>query len=180
MLVHLGLVYFGFGFTYVIYATFVVTKLVQENGFSEAVAGGFWSWVGALSLFSTPFFGALSDRIGRRLTLVLVLGLQCLAYLVSAFTLSDAMVYLSVVLFGLTAWSVPGIMVAAAGDVMGPARAAAGLAFLTLFFGVGQIAGPALAGWLAEVAGGFQPAFLLASAVAGAAAVLAFRLPVRQ
>ena len=39
---------------------------------------------------------------------------------------------------------------------------------------------PCGAGWLAEVAGGFQPAFLLASAVAGAAAVLAFRLPVRQ
>jgi MFS family permease len=32
---HLGAIYFLFGYTYVIYATFIVTTLVQERGFSE-------------------------------------------------------------------------------------------------------------------------------------------------
>ncbi|HXY61481.1 MAG TPA: MFS transporter, partial [Nitrospirota bacterium] len=45
----LGAIYFLFGFTYVIYATFIVTTMVRERGFSEAVAGNFWSWVGFLS-----------------------------------------------------------------------------------------------------------------------------------
>ena len=31
---HLGAIYFLFGCTYVIYATFIVTALVQERGFS--------------------------------------------------------------------------------------------------------------------------------------------------
>jgi sugar phosphate permease len=61
---HLGAIYFLFGYTYVIYATFIVTTLVQERGFSEAVAGNFWSWVGFLSLFSGPVFGTLSDKLG--------------------------------------------------------------------------------------------------------------------
>jgi len=61
-----GVIYFIFGFTYVIYATFIVTVLVQEYNFSEQVAGTFWSAVGLLSLLSGPVFGTLSDRIGRR------------------------------------------------------------------------------------------------------------------
>ncbi|HWR59705.1 MAG TPA: MFS transporter, partial [Thermodesulfovibrionales bacterium] len=59
---HLGAIYFLFGYTYVIYATFIVTTLVKERGFSESAAGNFWSWVGLLSLFSGPVFGTLSDK----------------------------------------------------------------------------------------------------------------------
>jgi len=62
----LGSIYFLFGYTYVIYATFIVTTLVKERGFSEAVAGNFWAWVGFLSLFSGPVFGTLSTGSAER------------------------------------------------------------------------------------------------------------------
>ena len=71
----LGAIYFLFGYTYVIYATFFVTVLVKERGFSEAIAGNFWSWVGFLSLFSGPVFGSLSDRLGRKRGLMIVFSL---------------------------------------------------------------------------------------------------------
>ena len=35
----LGVIYYLFGFTYVIYVTFFVTSLVKERGFSETIAG---------------------------------------------------------------------------------------------------------------------------------------------
>ena len=44
---YLGAIYFLFGYTYVIYATFIVTTLVKERGFSETIAGNFWSWSGS-------------------------------------------------------------------------------------------------------------------------------------
>jgi sugar phosphate permease len=69
----LGTIYFLFGYTYVIYATFIVTTLVKERGFSETIAGNFWAWVGLLSLFSGPLFGTLSDRLGRKTGLTIVL-----------------------------------------------------------------------------------------------------------
>jgi MFS family permease len=86
---HLGGIYFLFGFTYVIYATFIVTTLVTERGFSEGAAGDFWMWVGLLSLFSGPVFGALSDRAGRKAGLITVFALQAASYLLIATRLPD-------------------------------------------------------------------------------------------
>jgi MFS family permease len=167
-------VYFLFGFTYVIYATFLVTTLVQERGFSEAAAGNLWFYIGLLSLFSGPVFGTLSDHRGRHTALVLVFLLQALAYALAALPPGPpAGLYLSVLLFGLCAWSVPSIMAAAVGDCLGPRRAADAFGAITFFFGIGQILGPGLAGLLAETSGSFAGAYLLAALLALAAALLA-------
>jgi MFS family permease len=73
---------------------------------------------------------------------------------------------ISAILFGLSAWSIPAIMAAACGDLLGPALAPTALGFVTLFFGIGQAVGPGVAGAMADAAGGFPPVFLLAAAVA--------------
>ena len=172
VLAHLGAIYFLFGFTYVIYATFIVTALVKEHGFSEAAAGRAWAWAGLLSLCSGPGFGALSDRFGRRVGLGTVFALQTTAYLLAAAPLPDVFLYVSLVVYGLVAWAVPGIMAAAVGDQVGPERAAGALGLITLCFGVGQIAGPALAGKLADLAGSFAPGFTLAAILTAAAVAL--------
>ncbi len=176
-IIHLGAIYFLFGFTYVIYATFIVTTLVQERGFSEAAAGNFWFWVGVLSLFSGPVFGTLSDHFGRKIALVLVFGLQGMAYGLVAFGLPDGFLYLSIFLFGLCAWSIPSIMAAAVGDTMGPQRAVAAFGTITFFFAIGQISGPGLAGILAEASGSFSGSYLMAAVLAGLAIVLTLLLP---
>ena len=163
ILTRLGLVYFAFGFTYVIYATFIVTTLVQERGFSEAVAGRFWMWVGLVSIFSGPLFGTLSDRLGRKPALMMVFLLHTLAYLIIALRLPDAFAYLSIFLWGIGVWSIPSIMAAAVGDYLGADRAAAAFGTVTLFFGVGQITGPGLAGLLADYSGSFGWSFAMAA-----------------
>jgi len=168
----LGSIYFLFGYTYVIYATFIVTTLVRERGFSETLAGNFWSWVGFLSLFSGPVFGSLSDRIGRKAGLMIVFSLQALAYLMVAANLPPLFLYLSIGFFGIVAWSIPSIMVAAVSEYVGIDKALAAFGFITFIFGLGQISGPAVAGVLAEKAGGFSSSFFMAALFAGAAIVL--------
>lgn len=172
LLWHLGAIYFGFGFTYVIYATFIVTTLVEEWGFAEAVAGRFWVWVGLLSLVSGPVFGTLSDRFGRRAGLITVFTLQMVAYLLVALQLPQPFLYISIACFGVVAWSIPTIMAATVGDYMGPAHAAAAFGYITFFFGIGQIAGPALAGVLAEAGGSFSSSYFMAAGVVASAIVL--------
>jgi MFS family permease len=168
----LGALYAIFGYTYAIYVTFVVTMLVREKGFSEALAGQFWSWVGLLSLLSGPVFGTLSDRLGRRHGLVAVFTVQTLAYGLAAADLPVAFLYVSIGFFGVAAWSIPTIMVAAVSDYVGPERALGAFGVITFFFGIGQVAGPAMAGMLAQRAGSFSSSFAMAAALAGVAIVV--------
>jgi MFS family permease len=169
---HLGTIYFLFGYTYVIYATFIVTTLVKERGFPEAAAGNFWSWVGLLSLASGPVFGTLSDKLGRKAGLMVVFFLQMLAYLLVATKLPGVFLYLSIGFYGIVAWSIPSIMAAAVGDYVGAQKAGQAFGFVTFIFGFGQIIGPAVAGILAEKTGSFSGSFSMAALFAGAAILL--------
>lgn len=175
-ILHLGAIYFLFGFTYVIFATFIVTALMQDHGASETAAGTFWAWVGGLSLFSGPVFGGLSDRIGRKTALMVVFAMQTAAYLLAAFRLPLPFLWLSIGCYGLVAWSIPSIMAALIGDYAGD-RAARVFGIVTFIFGWGQISGPALAGWLAEASGSFASSFLMAAAGTAIAILLAAFLP---
>ncbi|MCB9957868.1 MAG: YbfB/YjiJ family MFS transporter [Rhodospirillaceae bacterium] len=173
---HLGSAYFMFGFTYSIYVTFIVTTLVQERGYTEAVASDFWFWVGVLSMFSGPVFGAVSDWLGRRAGLCLVFALQGLAYVLVAGAFPSYALYLSIGFFGICAWSIPSIMAAAVGDYVGPQQAVKVFGSVTLIFSLGQIMGPALAGVLAEESGGFASSYWLAAGMAGTAVLISAAL----
>lgn len=171
-MVHLGCIYALFGATYVVYATFIVTTMINERGFGENTAGTFWAVVGGLSIFSGPLFGGLSDRLGRKKTMMLVYTLFSIAYVLVAARLPDLFLYASIGIFGIAVWSIPTIMSAAVGDYMGPARAVKAFGFITLFFGFGQITGPAAAGYLADVTGSFSTAFWLCAVLTLSAVVL--------
>ena len=159
-----------------VYATFIVTAMVDEHHFAEDVAGRFWAVVGSLSIISGPLFGWLSDKFTRRLGMMVVFLLFTISYSSAALGLSEVFLYAFIVVFGLIVWSVPTIMSAAVGDYMGPDQAAKAFGFITLFFGAGQIAGPAIAGYLADITGNFNIAFwlcaLLTATAVGLAAVL--------
>ena len=177
LMIHLGLIYALFGSTYVVYATFIVTTLITDYGFPEQVAGSFWSAVGALSLFSGTFFGWLSDRLGRRTGLLIVFTLFSLTYGLVGMHLATGWLYTSIVLYGIAVWSVPTIMAAAVGDYLRPDSAVKAFGFITLFFGMGQIVGPACAGFLADAFGDFRIAFGMCSVASLAAVFLTLLLP---
>jgi MFS family permease len=172
MIYYLGIIYFLFGYTYVVYATFIVTTLVKERGFSESAAGNFWAWVGFLSLFSGPVFGTLSDRLGRKAGLITVFSLQALSYLLVASGLPGIFLYLSIFFYGIVAWSIPSIMAAAVGDYVGARNAATAFGLITFIFGFGQISGPSVAGILAERTGSFSSSYYMAAGFAGVAILL--------
>ncbi|MFZ5649239.1 MAG: MFS transporter [Bacillota bacterium] len=168
----LTVIYFCFGFSYIIYAMFFVNYLVGERGLSQVVTGSIWSLVGFLSIGSAIIWGTLSDIIGRRQTLAIVFGLQVVSYLLPAGTSSVEFLWVSAIIYGLTAWSIPGIVASYCGDLLGPKNAPAALGLVTLFFGIGQVLGPASAGYIKEISQSFKGAFLLAAVLALTGALL--------
>ncbi len=173
---YLGLVYFMYGFSYIIYMTFFAAYLIKEMGLSQTQAGAIWALVGGLSIFCGVIWGGISDLLGRRHGSALAYLTLATAYTLFALVKSPFGFYLSAVVFGFTAWSIPTIMAAAAGDYVGPKLAPAGLGFVTLFFGIGQALGPAVGGYLADVTRSFQIPFLLAAGVSLAGMVFSLYL----
>ncbi|MGD2096251.1 MAG: MFS transporter [Desulfobacterales bacterium] len=173
---YLGVVYFFYGLSYIIYMVFFAAYLVKEIGVSQEWAGGLWALVGGLSIFCGVIWGRISDLLGRSRGAALAYLVLALSYIIYALIRVDAGFYLSAILFGLTAWSIPTIMAAAAGDFVGPRLAPAGLGFITLFFGIGQALGPALGGYLADVSGSFTLPFLIAGGISLIGMVLSFYL----
>lgn len=176
---HLGLVYSAFGFAYIIYMTFFTKFLISESGYSQEAAGSLFMTMGWFTLLSGLMWGIVSDAIGRRGTMVMVYLVQAVAIVLFGLRPASLGLTLSAVLFGLTAWSLPTIMAATCGDVLGPRLAPAALGFVTLFFGLGQAIGPSVAGAMADAANTFSTGFLLAGFVSilGAAGALMLRMP---
>jgi len=177
---YLGCVYFMYGFSYIIYITFFVAYLIKEHGFTAGEAGGLWALAGGLSTFCGLIWGGISDRIGRPKATALAYAILGLSYAIFALTPVRAGLYLSAVIFGLSAWSVPTITAAAAGDYVGARLAPACLGFITLFFGIGQALGPVVGGYLADHNHTFTTSFYIACGVSLLGAVLATRLPHHQ
>jgi predicted MFS family arabinose efflux permease len=161
----LGCVYFLYGFSYIIYITFFIAYLCKECNLTPSKAGGIFAVLGVLSIFCGVIWGSISDMLGRRYGALLAYITLALAYLIFAFWKENVGFYLSAVIFGITAWSIPTIMAAAAGDAVGGRLAPAGLGFVTLFHSVGQALGPAIAGWMKDASGTFTSAFILSAVV---------------
>jgi predicted MFS family arabinose efflux permease len=163
-----------FGFGYVITATFLVA-IVRDAPETRAVEPLVWIVAG---LASTPSV-ALWTRMGDRLGIPLAFAAACLAE-AAGVAASVLWTDVSGVLFaaaslggtfmGITALGLVGARRLSGSD---PRRT---LALMTAAFGLGQIAGPAFAGFVHDRTGSFVPSSLAATCTLVAAAVLAARV----
>jgi MFS family permease len=144
---------------------------VAGIGVETVLAARLFMVLGWISLISGIVWGWLSDIIGRKKTLVSLFALQAAASIL--FSLGDIPLYYipSTILYGFSV-CVPAIMAVACGDLLGPKLASAGLGFVTLFFGIGQVLGPVVGGFMADALGSFVPVFIMTSVIALAGAVI--------
>ena len=165
IVLHLRAIYAIYGVTYMVYATFIVTTMEQDFSFSRDHAGQVWAWIGFFSIFSGALFGFLSDRLGRRNGMIIAFAVLGIGYFLVSLNFGLVGLYVSVALFGFAAWSIPTIITAAAGDYLGLAAAASGLAVITLMFALGQSLGPVGGGVLAELTGDFALGYGISAAL---------------
>lgn len=174
---HLGLVYSLSGFSYIIYMTFFVKCLVAEGGYTQPEAGQLFMVMGWCSLACGLLWGHVSDVIGRKGAMCLVFAVHTVSFGLYGLYPQPLGFVVSAALFGLTAWSIPAIVAAACGDMLGSRLAPAALGLVTLCFGIGQALGPLAAGMLADARGSLFPAMTMAALVALAGALLSLTLP---
>lgn len=155
----------AFGFDYIIYGTFFASFVQDEVGLSKGEAGNLWSLVGFLTIFSGLLGGLLADRVGRSWAFTCLFLAQGMALLLVAMSHSIGALYLSMALYGLSAWGFPALLGATCGDLLGPRLAPAGVGFAIFTFAIGQAAGPITAGALYDRSGSFRAPFLVGAGV---------------
>lgn len=163
---HLTALYFLFGFSYIIIINLFSAYLVREQGLTESLAGYMWSVNGLLAIFSGLLWGNVSDYFGRKTGLIAVFAMQGICFAVFAYGTGIGAFWLATVLFGLTSFSIPAIMAAATGDYVGSKLAPAAYGMITVGFGLGQMLGPSVAGFMADTYATYTVSFKLASAIA--------------
>lgn len=115
-----------------------------------------------------PFWGKLSDRIGRKPVIMICLAGGALAYVMLGLASELWMVYVARAFAGLMAGNI-GVASAMMADLTTPETRARGMGLIGAAFGLGLVMGPLLGGLLA----GDGTSFMLPCIVAGGMSVLA-------
>lgn len=174
--VPLTIAYASFGFSYILVIAFLVARLEDDAGFTTDEAAAMFSLVGVATVIGGMVLGPLSDRIGRRLTLVMAFTVFSGCTLLF---LSGSQPWVALAAFGIGAMfsGMPSLVVAHVVDHTTPATYGPAFSAATLAFGVTQMISPQIGGAIADVSGSFTLVFALSAGVSMIGALASSRLP---
>ena len=171
--------YGGYGLAIAVYMTFLVAAYQHDAGFGAGHASAVFALVGVCVMAGGVLVGRWSDRVGRRAAMTWTyVGMTAAILLVPVG--AEPWAVLSAVVFGLALSGAPAVLAAHLADFLDPRRFAAAFGAVTLVFGLAQLVGPQLGGWIADRTGSFSTAFLVAAGAALGAALAAATLPRRD
>ncbi len=159
---------------------YLVVFLTEVTGVSVTIAGGYLAAANMGGAVGKPFFGALSDRVfggSRRKPLMIV------AVLIFVLTLAMQTINAStpaplllgtIVLFGFTAIGWGGMNLVLASEFAGKENAGLAVGYAATISLVGNLLGPPLFGWMADMSGSYSMSWWLMTASAVAAVILLF------
>jgi DHA1 family tetracycline resistance protein-like MFS transporter len=130
---------------------FIVQSYLPAGSPSLAVWVGVLEGVSALCAFlAAPFFGGLSDRVGRRPVIIIAAFGAVVGYLVFGIGGAIWVLLLGRIIQGITAGDMPALFASAA-DITPPEQRAKRFGLLGALNGIGFMVGPALGGLLAGI-----------------------------
>jgi len=149
-----------------------LVPFARDLGIPPLVGATVVSALGIAATVGRLVLGAISDKIGRKPALALVIALQAAAFL--GFTLVGGLssLYLVAVVFGFSYGAVSTLFPAIVGDFFGREQAGSLVGFLFALAGSMAAWGPLVAGAIHDATGAYTQAFLLSAASNGVALVL--------
>jgi predicted MFS family arabinose efflux permease len=164
--------YFLFGAGYIAYMTFMIAY-VRDSGGGAAAQSAFWSLIG-LSAFITPWVwrGVLAlDRGGA--STAIILSANAVGAALPLLGHSTPLLALSALVFGVAFFAVVASTTAFVRFNYPPAGWPAGIAAMTIAFGIGQTLGPIAVGAVTDALGSLSYALNVSAAMLAVGAIAA-------
>lgn len=164
--------YFLFGAGYIAYMTFMIAY-VRDAGGGAPAQSAFWSLIG-LSAFVTPWVWRRVLALDRGgLSTTIILGVNAIGAAMPIFGHSVWLLALSALVFGVAFFAVVGSTTAFVRMNYPPSGWPAGIAAMTISFGIGQTLGPIVVGAITDAVGNLSVALNVSAAMLALGAVLA-------
>ncbi len=160
-LILVGLIYGIVGLTYLAQSTFIMSYML-EYGIDPKRAGQLVALNGIISIFSSPIWGYISDRVGRSNAIILTMTLTCISMSITLMSQSLLGFTLHMIVLSSTVSGLFTLVQASSMDQVDHEQdMPIAFSYVTFYFAFGQLIGPIVSGWLIEDLGGFKSAFLL-------------------
>ena len=164
--------YFLFGAGYISYMTFMIAY-VRDGGGGAAAQSVFWSLIG-VSAFVTPWVWRRVLALDRGgLATTIILGMNAIGAGLPIFGHSPLLLAISALVFGIAFFAVVGSTTAFVRFNYPVEAWPAGIAVMTIAFGIGQTLGPIAVGAITDALGSLSYALNVSAALLALGAVLA-------
>jgi MFS family permease len=120
--------------------------------------------------------GMLSDRIGRRNTMLLVFGTQLLNMLAFNFYTTELLIVVGTIIAGFSYGSLMSTFPSITSDNWGMKSYGANYGVLYTAWGVSGVVGPLIAGWAIDATGSYSLAYTISALLLGVAIALGIAL----
>lgn len=151
------------GLGYIVTGTFIVSIAAKIPSFSSH-SSVVWMAVGFAAIPSCILWSLLAKYWGYVKSLTAAMAFQSLGILLPVFSMSQASLIISALLFGATFMGITVLSTTLAYRIS-PDKSSRVIGSLTAVYAVGQMAGPAIAGVLTSYAHNYNPALIGASSV---------------
>jgi len=130
-------------------------------GTSSTVAASVLAIAAGISIPARVIVGSVADKIGNKPSLIIVLIMSMVAFLLLLIARELWTLYLFAVLYGIGLWAAFGIMSPLTAELFGLKSHGAIFACLIMVMMLGGAIGPVLTGYIFDVSGSYQLAFII-------------------
>ena len=167
------ILYFCCGFTDIAVASHI-TPFAYGTGISEFISANLFGMIGGLTWIGTLLCGFLAERFRKGAMLVGIYAVRNVSLIVLLYACNISLLLLFVVLFGLTYFSMVPLISVWLREMYGEPSLGGLFGTLSLIHALGASSGTYLNGFLFDMNGNYQLAFILAFAVSLIATLCAF------
>jgi len=166
----LYLAYFLEGMGYIVTGTFISVIVLRGTG-SVTLSSYVWVIAGVGAMLITPLWAILARRLGNSNTLVIAYFVQAIAIALPVLFDNTIITMVGAIGFGGTFLGIVSLSFGYGREISPVGKTTA---VLTIFFSLGQMVGPLIAGHLADTSGGFYIPVISASATVAAGGLIIF------